>query len=196
MVYQRQWHVHQHRLSSEWLCTGSIRNAVMETGHDILGNSLVPAIMLGQRLMGQVPFKHVYLLPGWCWTSMAKNEQIKRQMLLILSRRWVSMARCATPRTGGCPSCGARSAFSTTKVVGPQLCNKLRNIARFIEDKLGDTYAMQEAALVTLADHWVRWTWPSSRPHRIIIRWVSLCGKHPKWYTTLFGVVADWYISQ
>jgi valyl-tRNA synthetase len=53
-------------------------------------------------------------------------------------------------------SAGQNQAFSTTKVVaGRNFCNKLWNIARFIEGKLGEGYIPQEPTPRSLADHWI-----------------------------------------
>jgi valyl-tRNA synthetase len=51
---------------------------------------------------------------------------------------------------------GQNQAFSVNRIVaGRNFCNKLWNIARFIEDKLGENYQPRAAEPTTLADHWI-----------------------------------------
>jgi valyl-tRNA synthetase len=53
-------------------------------------------------------------------------------------------------------SAGQSQAFSTSKVIaGRNFCNKLWNIARFIEDKLGEGYRYHVPTPKSLADHWI-----------------------------------------
>jgi valyl-tRNA synthetase len=53
-------------------------------------------------------------------------------------------------------SAGQNQAFSTDKVVaGRNFCNKLWNISRFIEDRLGDGYRDAMPVPTSLADHWI-----------------------------------------
>ncbi len=188
-------------ITTDYLAGGDLArfypNAVMETGHDILYPWVSRMIMLGLKITGQVPFKHVYLhglVLDEHGQKMSKSKGNVINPIETLSEYGSDALRLGLVAAR---SAGQDQAFSTTKVVaGRNFCNKLWNIARFIEDKLGDTYAMQEAAPVTLADHWVRRELDQAAAHI-----ESLLGEYrfaeasEVVYHTIWSVVADWYIE-
>jgi valyl-tRNA synthetase len=131
-------------------------NSVMETGHDILYAWVAKMIMLGLYATDKVPFKHVYLhgmVLDEKGQKMSKSKgNVINPMELIADygsdalRLGITAARSA----------GQNQAFAVNKVVaGRNFCNKLWNIARFIESKLGEGYRPHAPEPTSLIDHWI-----------------------------------------
>lgn len=129
---------------------------VMETGADILYSWVARMIMFGLYATDSVPFKDVYLhglVLDEHGQKMSKSKgNVINPMDLVAEygsdalRLGIVAARSA----------GQNQAFSSSKVVaGRNFCNKLWNIARFIEGKLGDSYVPSQPEPKTLADHWI-----------------------------------------
>jgi valyl-tRNA synthetase len=131
-------------------------NSVMETGVDLLDRWIARMIMLGLYNTGKVPFKHVYL-HGMVLDEKGQKMS-KSKGNVINPMETISAFGSDALRLGiiANRSAGQNQAFSTDKVVaGRNFCNKLWNISRFIEDKLGESYRGGEPEPVTLADHWI-----------------------------------------
>jgi valyl-tRNA synthetase len=113
-------------------------------------------IMLGLHITGQVPFKEVYLhglVLDEHGQKMSKSKGNVVNPMEALSRYGSDALRLGLVAAR---SAGQNQAFSTDKVVaGRNFCNKLWNIARYVEDKLGPGYRLAPAAPVSLADHWI-----------------------------------------
>ncbi|HEU5121534.1 MAG TPA: valine--tRNA ligase, partial [Candidatus Saccharimonadales bacterium] len=129
---------------------------VMETGADILYAWVARMIMFGLYATDSVPFKDVYLhglVLDEHGQKMSKSKgNVINPMDLVAEygsdalRLGIVAARSA----------GQNQAFSTSKVIaGRNFCNKLWNIARFIEGKLEDGYTPRRPEPQTLADHWI-----------------------------------------
>ena len=94
-------------------------------------------------------------------------------------------------------SAGQDQAFSTSKVIaGRNFCNKLWNMARFIEDKLGAEYSIVVPKPVTDADHWV------VRELLAAVKTVEQHVEHYRFseaaevvYHSIWSSLADWYIE-
>jgi valyl-tRNA synthetase len=94
-------------------------------------------------------------------------------------------------------SAGINQAFTTgTIVAGRNFSNKLWNIARFIEDKLGDAHKKTTPQPQTIADYWI-----ISRLNKASARIGTLLETHryseafELMYHTIWDDVADWYIE-
>jgi valyl-tRNA synthetase len=130
--------------------------SVLETGHDILYPWVSRMIMLGLYATGEVPFKHVYLHGLVLDEKGIKMSKSKGNV--INPMEMVAEYGSDALRLGlvASRSAGQDQAFSSSKVVaGRNFCNKLWNIARFIEDKLGEGYRPQPPQPLSLADHWI-----------------------------------------
>ncbi len=129
---------------------------VMETGGDILYAWIARMIMLGLYVTDEIPFKNVYL------NGMVLDEKgqkmSKSKGNVINPMEMISSYGSDALRLGiiASRSAGQSQAFATSNVVaGRNFANKLWNIARFIEDKLGDGYQATEPEAKSLADHWI-----------------------------------------
>lgn len=131
-------------------------NSVMETGVDLLDRWVARMIMLGLYNTGKVPFKHVYLHGMVLDEKGQKMSKSKGNVVNPMDT--IAAFGSDALRLGivANRSAGQNQAFSIDKVIaGRNFCNKLWNISRFIEDKLGDGFRDINAAPTTPADHWI-----------------------------------------
>ena len=172
-------------------------NAVMETAGDILFFWVARMMMLGLYCTGQVPFRHVYL-HGLVLDERGQKMS-KSRGNVINPMEAISQYGSDALRMGIIASRSAAQpqAFNTGKVVAARnFCNKLWNIARFIEAQVGDTQPVHVPTPQSMADHW-------------IIRQLSRAGEAMEQqlaqyrfaeaaetlYHTVWDDVADWYIE-
>jgi valine--tRNA ligase len=172
-------------------------NAVMETAGDILFFWVARMIMLGLYCTGQVPFRHVYLHGLVLDEHGQKMSKSKGNVINPMEA--ISQYGSDALRMGIIASRSAAQpqAFNTGKVVAARnFCNKLWNIARFIEAQVGDTQPVHVPVPQSMADHW-------------IIRQLSRAGETMEQqlaqyrfaeaaetlYHTVWDDVADWYIE-
>lgn len=172
-------------------------NAVMETAGDILFFWVARMIMLGLYCTGQVPFRHVYLHGLVLDEHGQKMSKSKGNVINPMEA--ISQYGSDALRMGIIASRSAAQpqAFNTGKVVAARnFCNKLWNIARFIEAQVGDTQPVHVPVPQSMADHW-------------IIRQLSKAGETIEQqltqyrfaeaaetlYHTVWDDVADWYIE-
>ena len=172
-------------------------NAVMETAGDILFVWVARMMMLGLYCTGQVPFRHVYL-HGLVLDERGQKMS-KSKGNVINPMEAISQYGSDALRMGIIASRSAAQpqAFNTGKVVAARnFCNKLWNIARFIEAQVGDTQPVHVPTPQSMADHW-------------IIRQLSRAGETMEQqlaqyrfaeaaetlYHTVWDDVADWYIE-
>lgn len=172
-------------------------NAVMETAGDILFFWVARMIMLGLYCTGQVPFRHVYLHGLVLDEHGQKMSKSKGNVINPMEA--ISQYGSDALRMGIIASRSAAQpqAFNTGKVVAARnFCNKLWNIARFIEAQVGDTQPVHVPVPQSMADHW-------------IIRQLSKAGEAMEQqlaqyrfaeaaetlYHTVWDDVADWYIE-
>jgi valyl-tRNA synthetase len=113
-------------------------------------------IMLGLYMTGEVPFKEVYLhglVLDEKGLKMSKSKGNVINPMEMISEYGSDALRLGLVASR---SAGQDQAFSSSKVIaGRNFCNKLWNIARFIEDKLGEGYRIQPPQPTSLADHWI-----------------------------------------
>ena len=131
-------------------------NNVMETGYDILYAWVGRMIMLGLYRTDTVPFKHVYL------HGMVNDEHNKKMSkskgnvinpMEIIAEYGSDALRMSVIASR---SAAQSQAFSTGKVIaGRNFCNKLWNIARFIEGSLEEVTPTPNPEPHSLADHWI-----------------------------------------
>ena len=171
--------------------------SVMETGADILFPWVSRMIMLGLYATGKVPFKHVYL-HGLVLDEHGQKMS-KSKGNVINPQEVVKEFGSDAMRMGllASRSAGINQSFSTGNVLaGRNFANKLWNMARFIEDKLGDNYKDREPKPETIADHWVldRLNKASTNIGRLIEDY-RFAEAYELMYHTVWDDVADWYIE-
>jgi valyl-tRNA synthetase len=147
-------------ITTDYLSDGPLARfyptSVMETGGDLLDRWIARMIMLGLYVTDKVPFKHVYLHGMVLDEKGLKMSKSKGNVINPIET--IAEYGSDALRLGivASRSAGQNQAFSVSKVVaGRNFCNKLWNIARFIEDKLGEGYRPQPPQPASLADHWI-----------------------------------------
>lgn len=147
-------------ITTDYLSDGPLSkfypNSVMETGGDILYAWVAKMIMLGLYATGKVPFKDVYL-HGLVLDEKGQKMS-KSKGNVVNPMEMVSEYGSDALRLGlvAARSAGQNQAFAPSKVVAARnFCNKLWNIARFIEGKLPSTFVPHTPEPRSLADHWI-----------------------------------------
>lgn len=172
---------------------------LMETGFDILNPWVARMIMLGLYVTDSIPFKNVYLhglvLDGQ-GQKMSKSKGNVINPMEILDKFGSDALRMGL-LTGQTP--GSNQPFSEFKVVSARnFCNKLWNIARFIEDKIGDDFSRTGKApkATSPADAWI--LNKLQRNTEVIsahFEQYRLSEAYEALYHLIWDDVADWYIE-
>jgi valyl-tRNA synthetase len=130
---------------------------VMETGWDILFFWVARMILSTTYITGEIPFKDVYL-HGMIRAEDGKKMSKSRPESIIdpldvIPKYGTDALRMALIM-GVSP--GNDQNWGWGKIeANRNFCNKLWNIARYIEDKAGDREQLPKATPVTDADHWM-----------------------------------------
>ena len=169
----------------------------METGTDLLDRWIARMIMLGLYMTDQVPFKQVYLHGMVLDEHSQKMSKSKGNV--INPMEMISKYGSDALRLGivASRSPGQNQAFSENRIIaGRNFCNKLWNIARFIEDKLGDSYQVQDPTPQTLADHWIiDELTRASEDIAAKLEEYRFAEASDAMYHAVWDSVADWYIE-
>lgn len=127
----------------------------METGSDLLDRWVSRMVMLGLYRTEKVPFTSVYMhgmVLDEHGQKMSKSKGNVINPMEIVSAYGSDALRLGIVANR---SAGQNQAFSTAKVVaGRNFCNKLWNMARFIEPHL-EAEAGKQPTPHSIADHWV-----------------------------------------
>ena len=170
---------------------------LMETGGDILYQWVARMIMLGLKMTDKVPFKHVYLhglVLDEHGQKMSKSKGNVINPMKIVSEYGSDALRLGVIASR---SAGQNQAFSTSKVVaGRNFCNKLWNIARFVEDKLGENYRPVAPEPRSMADHWIIKELNETAANiDAQMEGYRFAEAADSVYHTIWSSVADWYIE-
>lgn len=176
-------------------------NAVMETGADILRAWVARMIMLGLYMTNKVPFHDVFLhgliLDGH-GQKMSKSKGNVVNPMEIITKYGSDALRVGIVMNR---SAGQAQAFSEASVIaGRNFCNKLWNIARYIEDKADAARVTNEqvdqAQPETIADHWILAKLDEARAkldgHLANYRFAEAVETV---YHVIWDQLADWYIE-
>lgn len=176
-------------------------NAVMETGVDILRAWVSRMIMLGLYTTNKVPFREVFLhglILDEHGQKMSKSKGNVVNPMEIIDKYGSDALRIGIVMNR---SAGQAQAFSEASVIaGRNFCNKLWNIARYIEDKAEQSKvsdsAVADAKPQTIADHWILAKLDQAR--------INLDGHIQNYrfaeavdtiYHAIWDHLADWYIE-
>jgi valyl-tRNA synthetase len=188
-------------VTTDYLNDGPLKRfyplSVMETGHDILYPWVARMIMLGLKVTGQVPFKEVYLhglVLDEHGQKMSKSKGNVINPMEALSEYGSDALRLGLVAAR---SAGQNQSFSTDKVVaGRNFCNKLWNIARYAEDKLGENYRLAAPEPKSLADHWIiRELTSAATAVEELLKDYRFAEAADTVYHTVWSSLADWYVE-
>lgn len=172
-------------------------NSVMTTGVDILYAWVSRMILLGLYATNQVPFRHVYLhglVLDEKGQKMSKSKGNVINPMEIVAEYGSDALRLGIIASR---SAGQNQAFSTSKVVaGRNFCNKLWNIARFIEGKMADNFTPSQPIPKSLADHWIiRELLAASTDIDRQLEKYRFAEASETIYHAIWDNVADWFIE-
>ncbi|HEU4914796.1 MAG TPA: valine--tRNA ligase [Candidatus Saccharimonadales bacterium] len=171
--------------------------SLMETGFDILYPWVSRMLMLGLYVTGEVPFKAVYLhglILDEHGQKMSKSKGNVVNPMDIVDEYGSDAMRMGII-TG--QTAGNNQPFGISKVVAARnFCNKLWNIARYIEDKVGKYDSLGAVEAKTDADHWML----SKLQQTTDLIAADLDGyrfaeAYDKLYHFVWDDFADWYIE-
>jgi valyl-tRNA synthetase len=171
--------------------------SLMETGFDILMPWVSRMLMMGLYTTGEVPFKEVYLHGLILDEHGQKMSKSKGNVInpMELVDQYGSDALRMGIISGQTP--GNNQPLALSKLVGARnFCNKLWNIARYIEDALGENREAGKPEAKGTADHWLLSKLQQSQEG--IARNLEQY-RFSEAYETLYHFVwddlADWYIE-
>ena len=192
-------------VTTDYLSDGDLSkfypNAVMETGVDILRAWVARMIMLGLYMTNKVPFKDVFLhglILDEHGQKMSKSKGNVVNPMEIIAKYGSDALRVGIVMNR---SAGQAQAFSEASVIaGRNFCNKLWNIARYIEDKADAAGVtnddVDDAQPETIADHWILSRLDTARQaldnH---IKNYRFAEAMETIYHTIWDELADWYIE-
>lgn len=170
--------------------------SLMETGTDLLRQWVARMIMLGLYRTDKIPFKTVYMHGMVNDEHNQKMSKSKGNVIdpIELVTEFGSDALRVGIISGR--AAGANQAFSKAKVVaGRNFCNKLWNIARYIEN-VTDRDGVRVPHPQTSADHWViRQLVNTAAEVGDLIDHYQYSEAVERVYHTIWNDVADWYIE-
>ena len=130
--------------------------SIMETGSDLLRQWVSRMIMLSVYRTHKIPFQTVY------FHGMVNDEHNQKMSKskgnVINPMEMVAEFGSDALRMGiiSGRSAAQNQAFNKGAIIaGRNFCNKLWNVSRFIEDKIGIGRAIAEPIPLTMADHWI-----------------------------------------
>lgn len=172
-------------------------NSLMETGGEILYPWVSRMIMLGLYVTGEIPFKTVYIHGYVLATDGAKMSKSIGNVIdpMEIVDKYGSDALRMGLLAGRAP--GVNRGFDLSKVEGARnFCNKLWNIARFTESKLGNTYSPKEPTPQTIADYWVLNVLQQLEKNiASFIEKYQFTEAYDELYHRIWDDIADWYIE-
>lgn len=172
--------------------------SVMETGADILYPWVSRMLMFGLYNTGKVPFETVYLHGLVLDQHGAKMSKSKGNVINPMDK--VDQYGSDAFRMGviAGQSAGNNQSYDENRLVAARnFCNKLWNVARFVEDKIGDDFELRHNPKAeTIADSWML-----HKLHQSIGEISSALDDYrfaeasEKVYHLLWDDFADWYIE-
>ena len=186
---------------TDYLTGGDLANYfptdMMETGMDIMRAWVSRMIMLSLYRTGKIPFKEVYLHGMVNDEHNQKMSKSKGNVInpMELVAEFGSDATRMGVISGRAPA--QSQAFNKGSVIAARnFCNKLWNIARFVEAQIGDNHQIVDLEPQTPADHWIiRQLNDAANNIAVRIEQYRFSEASETVYHTIWDDVADWYIE-
>lgn len=171
--------------------------ALMETGMDIMRAWVARMIMLSLYRTGKIPFKEVYLHGMVNDEHNQKMSKSKGNVInpMEMVSEYGSDALRLGIISGRAPA--QHQAFNRGAVIaGRNFCNKLWNIARFVEAQIGDNHVIVLLEPQTPADHWIiRQLNNAVNDTAVKLEQYRFSEAAETVYHAIWDDVADWYIE-
>lgn len=171
--------------------------SVMETGGEIFNQWVLRMIMLGLYVTKEVPFKDVYI-HGYVMaedgSKMSKSvgntinpQDIMQEYGSDALRLGIISGRKA----------GVNQNYSPARfTAGRNFCNKLWNIARYVEGVVGDDIILGSPQPKTAADHWIiRELDAAANEVATQLEEYRFAEAYETIYHTIWDKMADWYLE-
>ncbi|HSW85228.1 MAG TPA: valine--tRNA ligase [Candidatus Saccharimonadales bacterium] len=171
--------------------------SLMETGGEILYPWVSRMIMLGLYMTGKVPFHEVYV-HGYVMaedgSKMAKSVGNVVDPLPVIKefgsdalRMGIISGRSAAVNRG----------YDQRKVEEARnFCNKLWNIARYVEDVVGDITDFKNPIPETIADHWILTKLQQTQKRLMVdLDKYRFSDAYDAVYHFVWDDLADWYVE-
>lgn len=170
---------------------------LMETGVDILRPWVSRMIMLSLYRTEKIPFKTVYFHG---MVNDEKNQKMSKSKGNVVNPMEVLGQYGSDAMRLGIisgRSAGLSQAFNKGAVVaGRNFCNKLWNVARYVQEKIGDNHVIVDLEPVTPADHWIiRQINQASRQIDKHLTNYRFAEASDVVYHVVWDDLADWYIE-
>ena len=186
---------------TDYLTDGELANYfptdMMETGMDIMRAWVSRMIMLSLYRTGKLPFKEVYLHGMVNDEHNQKMSKSKGNVInpMELVAEFGSDATRMGIIAGRAPA--QSQAFNRGSVIAARnFCNKLWNIARFVEAQIGDNHQIVDLEPQTPADHWIiRQLNDAANNIAVRLEQYRFSEASETVYHTIWDDVADWYIE-
>ena len=186
---------------TDYLTGGDLANYfptdMMETGMDIMRAWVSRMIMLSLYRTGKLPFKEVYLHGMVNDEHNQKMSKSKGNVInpMELVAEFGSDATRMGVISGRAPA--QSQAFNRGSVIAARnFCNKLWNIARFVEAQIGDNHQIVDLEPQTPADHWIiRQLNDAANNIAVRLEQYRFSEASETVYHTIWDDVADWYIE-
>ena len=170
---------------------------IMETGMDIMRAWVSRMIMLSLYRTGKLPFKEVYLHGMVNDEHNQKMSKSKGNVInpMELVAEFGSDATRMGIIAGRAPA--QSQAFNRGSAIAARnFCNKLWNIARFVEAQIGDNHQIVDLEPQTPADHWIiRQLNDAANNIAVRLEQYRFSEASETVYHTIWDDVADWYIE-
>lgn len=169
---------------------------LMETGSDLLRPWVARMIMFGLYRTGTIPFKHVYMHGMVLDEKGQKMSKSKGNVINPMDTLGDYGSDALRMGIVAKRSPGQNQAFSTASVIaGRNFCNKLWNMARYIEGASSDL-SDRTPHPVTTADHWViRQLSTAATEVGKLLDDVRYADAVDYVYHCIWDDVADWYLE-
>lgn len=171
---------------------------LMETGGEILYPWVSRMIMLGLYVTGEVPFKDVYI-HGYVLAEdgakMSKSIGNVINPITVIDQYGADALRLGI--LAGRTAAVNRGYDSRRVIESRNFCNKLWNIARYVEDKVGEDFSFRHKPQPELsADYWVLGKLQQlSDQMSAYIEEYRLSEAYEALYHFVWDDFADWYIE-
>jgi valyl-tRNA synthetase len=171
--------------------------SLMETGGEILQPWVSRMIMLGLYVTGEIPFKEVYI-HGYVMAEdgakMSKSLGNVVDPLPVIAEYGSDALRMGIINGR---QAAVNRGYDQRKVEdGRNFANKLWNIARYIENLVGDTTEREQPKPVSAADHWVLSKLQQSQETiGLYLDTYRFSEAYETLYHFVWDDVADWYIE-
>lgn len=131
-------------------------NSVMETGTDLLYQWVARMIMLGIYVTGEIPFETVYMhgmIVDEKGQKMSKSKGNVVDVMQAISTYGADAVRMGLALGH---TAGSNQPFGAPKFIAARnFANKLWNVSRYVEDKVGDNKINATPEAKSSADNWI-----------------------------------------